>query len=175
MLIMLSIFDMLYGVVFGAVVGELGSLQTQLQDHSVGLGVAGFFSSLTGGLVSFGDTNVDQLIKGMVGDLPDMQILEGMAIGRLGASAVGMLLGIGLALRLRHIAWAVMVFTSLNIAFGVIMLLETRVVYRIIEADPIQGDAILILSIDVLLHILWPLALGICMIRGRGSGDLKHW
>jgi len=55
------------------------------------------------------------------------------------------------------------------------MLLETRVVYRIIEADPIQGDAILILSIDVLLHILWPLALGICMIRGRGSGDLKHW
>lgn len=175
MLIMLSIFDMLYGVVFGAVVGELGSLQTQLQDHSVGLGVAGFFSSLTGGLVSFGDTNVDQLIKGMVGDLPDMRILEGMAIGRLGASAVGMLLGIGLALRLRHIAWAVMVFTSLNLAFGVIMLLETRVVYRIIEADPIQGDAILILSIDVLLHILWPLALGIRMICGRGSGDLKHW
>ena len=174
-LILVSLADALYGVVFGAVVGELNSLRSQVQEHSVGLGVAGLFTSLTGGLVSFGDTRLDEMIKDMVGDLPDVRVLEFMALGRLAISGLGLLLGIGLALRLRWIAWSIVIFATLNLAFGIAMLLESRVIYKIIETDTIPGDGILIFMIDVSLHIIWPLALGIRMIVGRGSGALKHW
>lgn len=166
---------MLYGVLFGALVDELASLQTEVKANAVGLGVAGFFRSITGGLINFGDSQLGAIIRPLVEKLPDLRILESMALARVVVAGIGVLLGIGLAMRLSWIAWAVAIYTTLNLAFGIVMVIEALDIYRILAADPIKGDAILIGSIDIVLHVFWPVALGLRLLAGRGTGALRKW
>jgi hypothetical protein len=174
-LILVSLADMLYGVLFGALVDELASLQSEVKDNAVGLGVAGFFRSITGGLINFGDSQLGAIVRPLVEKLPDLRTLESMALARVVVAGIGVLLGIGLAMRLSWIAWAVAIYTTLNLAFGIVMVIEALDIYRILAADPIKGDAILIGSIDVVLHVFWPLAFGLRLLAGRGTGALKKW
>ena len=175
LLIMISLIDLGFGVGYGAIISEVALLKDQLAESSTKLKVAGFFSSLTGGLVNLGDSRLGESAKEIVSNFNHIQFSWILAWIRIAISIIGIIAGFFMCFRIRWSpVFALFVAASSMIA-GFIGLIASRNVYRFLLASGMEPLSVIIGILDVLMHVVWPVLLGLKLILARGKQFFPGW
>jgi hypothetical protein len=64
-----------------------------------------------------------------------------------------------MAFRREKVFIPIMLWAIASIAFGIFAIISSWDIYRVLAADAVPGDAILLGTLDFGLHIIWPLFL----------------
>ena len=158
-LILFSVFDSGFAILMGAFAEVLMELSHRVYEHGTAMNIGKFFNTISGGSVSIGDFNEGTIVKEIVKDLPDLWLLSILAWGRLAFSLTGIVLGSFLAARRESVLKPVLIWAISSLAFGVFAIIFSWDIYRVLSADGIPGDALLMGGIDFGLHVFWPLFL----------------
>jgi hypothetical protein len=158
-LILFSIFDSGFAILMGSFAEVLLELSHRVHEHGAAMKVGKFFSAITGGSINIGDFSEGTVINEMVKDLPELWLLATLAWIRLGFSFTGLVLGCFMAFRREKVFIPIMLWAIASIAFGIFAIISSWDIYRVLAADAVPGDAILLGTLDFGLHIIWPLFL----------------
>ena len=123
------------------------------------MNIGKFFSTITGGSVNIGDFAEGTVINQMVKDLPELWLLATLAWVRLGFSLTGIVLGCLMASRRERVFKPIMIWAIGSIVFGIFAIISSWDIYRVLAADGVPGDSILMGTLDFGLHVIWPLFL----------------
>ena len=175
LLIMISLIDLGFGVGYGAIISEVASLKQQLNESSTQLKVAGFFSSITGGLVNLGDSSLGKSAKDIVSNFHHVQMSWNLAWARIVISIFGIIAGFLLAFRIKWSPILAILFAIASLVLGFIGFVASTDVYKFLMASGIQVLAMVIGALDLLMHIIWPVLLGMKLFIARGKGLFPAW
>ena len=158
-LILFSIFDSGFAILMGSFAEVLMELSHRVYQHGTAMDIGKFFNTISGGSVSIGDFNEGTIVKEIVKDLPDLWLLSILAWGRLTFSLTGIVLGCLLAARRESFLKPVFIWAISSLIFGVFAIIFSWDLYRVLAADGIPGDSLIMGAIDFGLHVFWPLFL----------------
>ena len=158
-LILFSIFDSGFAILMGSFAELLLELSHRVHAHGAEMSIGKFFSTISGGSVNIGDFTEGTVIKEMVKDLPELWLLATLAWIRLGFSLTGLVLGCLMASRREKAFKPIVIWAIGSILFGIFAIISSWDIYRVLAADGVPGDAILMGTLDFGLHAIWPLFL----------------
>lgn len=174
-LIMLSITELGFGIIFLAVLSEMASLKEQVDSKSTSLAIAGFFRSLTGGFINLGNSSEGEAVKSIVKNLHDLNLILALGIIRVGFGGIGVLLGFLLSFRLKWSPLLTVIFSALSLILGLIGMINGADLYRFLTAGGLWIPALALGTTALTLHIIWPLFLGLRLLAARKKGVFPRW
>lgn len=158
-LILFSIFDSAFAILMGTFAEVLMELSHRVYEHGTAMHVGKFFSTISGGSVNVGNFSEGVIVKEIVKDLPDLWILAILAWVRLGISLTGLVLGWLLVLRRESIFMPIVIWAITSLLFGIFAIIFSWDIYRVLAADSVPADSLLLGGLDIGLHVIWPLFL----------------
>ena len=158
-LILFSIFDSGFAILMGSFAEVLMELSHRVYEHGAAMNIGKFFNTISGGSISIGDFNEGVIVKQIVKDLPDLWVLSVLAWGRLAFSITGIIFGCLLAARRESFIKPVVLWAGGSLIFGIFAIIFSWDIYRVLAADGIPGDSLLMGALDFGLHVFWPLFL----------------
>jgi len=158
MLILIGLFDLGFGTALAAAAIELGQLAGEVEANSGLIKFGHALSQVTGGLLQFGSAEQGAVVKELLGELPPVWLSLLLAIGRVLLSLAAMVLGIGLARRLRRAVRPLHRWALIACGWGVLSMLFSIGLYQFIAKTTGTPAAGMTVVLDLSLHIVWPMA-----------------
>lgn len=174
-LVMISLLDLSLSAVLGSVIAELMEIHSQVIEHSTRLRVGSFFQSITGGLLSLGNTNLGESVEEIVKKLPSLNALMDWTIGRSILAITGIVVGIMMGRNNRTWGHWFVGYGSILLICGVIGVFNTIQVYNVVSSSQLINGSLVLLLISLLIHIAWPMIFVSRMLIARGKNEIKGW
>ena len=167
MLILLGVFDLAFGAAITALTINLAEVAGEIESKSALITLGGGLSQFSGGLISLGGAAEGAAAKAVLGDLPPIWLSMVLSIGRVLIAAASIILGIGLAKRLRSSLTPLIRWAIITACWGALTILMTIGVYQFIAEVTGGLAAFITVMMDIGLHIAWPLVVLVRVRRGR--------
>ncbi len=174
-LVMLSILDISLSAVMGSAIAELMEIHGEVLKHSGRLRVGSFFQTITGGLLSLGNTNLGESVEEVVKKLPSLNLIMDWTIGRSIFGLFGIVVGVMMARN--STSWG-----RWYVAYGVVLLLcgvfgifNTVRVYKAVSTSELINGATILFTVSILIHIVWPMIFVSRMLIAKGKNEIKGW
>ena len=174
-LVMLSLLDLSLSAVLGSVIAELMEIHGEVVEHSTRLRVGSFFQSVTGGLLSLGNTNLGESVEEIVKKLPSLNVLMDWTIGRSILAFAGVLVGIMMARNSYPWGRWFVLYGILLLACGVFGVFNTIQVYKVVSTSQLINGSLILLIVSLLIHVAWPMVFLSRMLIARGKNEIKGW
>ena len=174
-LVMLSLLDLALSAVLGSVIAELMEIHGEVVEHSTRLRVGSFFQSISGGLLSLGNTNLGESVEEIVKKLASLNALMDWTIGRSILAFAGVLVGILMG-RNRYPwgRWFVL-YGILLLACGIFGVFNTIQVYNVVSTSQLINGSSALLVVSLLVHIAWPMVFVSRIMIARGKHEVNGW
>ena len=174
-LILFSLFDIGFGITMGSFADELAELGDEVSSQPTGMRLAKVFRTISGGYVNLGNSVVGVQVKDLVDNLPSLWLLAVMAWGRVLISIAGFLLGWAFAFRIRFSIMSILLYSLISLGWGVLSLILSRGLYLEMMDNDILLDGVILLSLNLVFHVIWPIVLGAHIWLARRKGVFSDW
>lgn len=171
LLIVISLSDCGLAIVLGSLADVVHDVSSQVEDRHTEMRIAGFFSTMTGGLVHLGDSQVGTAIRDISNELPPYWMMVTLAWGRVVLSVLGVLLGVLLIWRLSWLPLVLMGWGLLSVLWGLLSVFEARVIFQALVIEDLMLTGVILSGLALFLHLLWPLYVTLRTWKGKRSGD----
>lgn len=156
MLILIGLFDLLFGAALTALTINLAEISGELESKSTLISLGSGLSQLSGGLISLGSAAEAAAAKAVLRDLPPIWLSMLLAIGRVLLSLGAICLGAMLSRRMPKVLSPLKKWSVTAVAWGAITILATISIYRFIGEATGGLAAFVTVLFDLGLHIVWP-------------------
>ena len=173
--ILFSIFDAGVSAVLGMVNGELISLQQQVEEGGTRLKVAGFLSSITGGLVNLGSTHEAEQVKELLKDMPDLGFLSIIDWVRSWISILGLVCGVLFAFRVSWAPIAMLIWGGMSLVWTGVGGKSSIAFYQGLSDEASTMNILFLGGLEVFFHVVWPAYLIVRLLLARKVGGYPGW
>lgn len=170
LLIMIAFIDLGFGVMYGGIITEISAMREQLHSSSTSLKVAGFFRTITGGVVNIGNSNLGETAKEILSNFHHVERMAIFAWVRIFLSVYGIVIGFTLAFRWRLSPYFSLVFCVLSLGLAFAGLISSRDLYEFLSASGLLVLVGIVGFLSVMLHIVFPVVLSLKLLSARGKG-----
>ena len=170
LLIMIAFIDLGFGVMYGGIITEISAMREQLHSSSTSLKVAGFFRTITGGVVNIGNSNLGETAKEILSNFHHVDRMAVFAWVRMFLSVYGIVIGFTLAFRWRLSPHFSIIFCVLSLGLAFAGLISSRDLYDFLSASGLLVLVGIVGFLSVMLHIVFPVVLSLKLLSARGKG-----
>jgi hypothetical protein len=171
LLIVVSLSDAGLAIVLGSFADVVHEIRGEVNERSTEMDFASFFNKVTGGLVHLGDSQVGKAVQQVAHELPPLWMMSTLAWGRVVLSALGVIFGFLLVWRVRGVPTFLVIWGLVSVVWGLLSVFEARVIFQALVIENLMLTGVVLSSLALFLHFLWPLFIAVRLFRGIRAGD----
>jgi hypothetical protein len=98
-------------------------------------------------------------------------MMSTLAWGRVVLSALGVIFGFLLVWRVRGVPTFLVIWGLVSVVWGLLSVFEARVIFQALVIENLMLTGVVLSSLALFLHFLWPLFIAVRLFRGIRAGD----